>query len=176
MKDLIQLRYELKQDSIQAALEQSRRGGHLWIFADTPLLAADCRIYIYDLALRLGIPVQGGGLRQGIEVFPKQDSLEGRASGRAALRPGDAAEDGSGLGPVALLPPQLRQGTRRPVRLLCQPASLSGGRVRTVAVPVWVKQGVNAWTTAAGLEEGKLLRPVLKSGKVVGEMSFSANE
>jgi integrase len=44
-----------------------------------------------------------------------------------------------------------------------------GGRVRTVAVPVWVKQGVNAWTTAAGIEEGKLLRPVLKSGKVVGE-------
>jgi integrase len=44
-----------------------------------------------------------------------------------------------------------------------------GGRVRTVAIPVWVKQGVNAWTTAAGLEEGKLLRPVLKSGKVVGE-------
>jgi integrase len=44
-----------------------------------------------------------------------------------------------------------------------------GGRVRTVAVPVWVKQAINAWTTAAGIEEGKLLRPVLKSGKVVGE-------
>jgi integrase len=44
-----------------------------------------------------------------------------------------------------------------------------GGRVRTVAVPVWVKQAINAWTTAAGLEAGKLLRPVLKSGKVVGE-------
>jgi integrase len=44
-----------------------------------------------------------------------------------------------------------------------------GGRVRTVAVPVWVKQAINTWTTAAGLEEGKLLRPVLKSGKVVGE-------
>jgi integrase len=44
-----------------------------------------------------------------------------------------------------------------------------GGRVRTVAVPVWVKQAINAWTAAAGLEEGKLLRPVLKSGKVVGE-------
>jgi integrase len=44
-----------------------------------------------------------------------------------------------------------------------------GGRVRTVAVPVWVKQAINAWTTAAGLEKGKLLRPVLKSGKVVGE-------
>jgi hypothetical protein len=44
-----------------------------------------------------------------------------------------------------------------------------GGRVRTVAVPVWVKQAIKAWTTAAGIEEGKLLRPVLKSGKVVGE-------
>jgi integrase len=44
-----------------------------------------------------------------------------------------------------------------------------GGRVRTVAIPVWVKQGVNAWTTAAGIEKGKLLRPVLKAGKVVGE-------
>ena len=44
-----------------------------------------------------------------------------------------------------------------------------GGRVRTVAIPVWVKQAINAWTTAAGLEEGKLLRPVLKSGKVVGK-------
>jgi site-specific recombinase XerD len=26
-----------------------------------------------------------------------------------------------------------------------------GGRVRTVAVPVWVKQAINAWTTAAGI-------------------------
>jgi integrase len=44
-----------------------------------------------------------------------------------------------------------------------------GGRVRTVAIPVWVRQGVNAWTTAAGIEEGKLLWAVLKSGKVVGK-------
>jgi integrase len=44
-----------------------------------------------------------------------------------------------------------------------------GGRVRTVAVPVWVKQAVNAWTTAAAIEEGKLLRAVLKCGKVVSE-------
>ncbi len=87
MKDLLQLRYELKQDSIQAALEQSRRGGHLWIFAETPLLAADCRIYIYNLALRLGIPVQGGGLRQGIEVFPKQDTLEGKSFGNGIRGP-----------------------------------------------------------------------------------------
>ncbi len=44
-----------------------------------------------------------------------------------------------------------------------------GGRVRTVAVPVWVKHGINAWMTAAGIEEGKLFRSVRKGGKKVGE-------
>ena len=53
---LFQLHWELKQDGVEAALEQSRRGGHLWIFAEAPLLAAECRIYIYNLALRLGVP------------------------------------------------------------------------------------------------------------------------
>ena len=41
--------------------------------------------------------------------------------------------------------------------------------IEPYAIKRWVKQAINAWTTAAGLEEGKLLRPVLKSGKVVGE-------
>ncbi len=41
-----------------------------------------------------------------------------------------------------------------------------GGRVRTIAIPVWVKQAVNAWMTAAAVEEGKLLRSVTKAGKV----------
>jgi integrase len=44
-----------------------------------------------------------------------------------------------------------------------------GGRVRTVAVPIWVKQGINAWTTAAELEDGRLLRSISKSGKLNGE-------
>jgi integrase len=42
-----------------------------------------------------------------------------------------------------------------------------GERVRTVAVPIWVKQGVNAWMTAAKIEEGRLLRPLSKSGKIL---------
>ena len=44
-----------------------------------------------------------------------------------------------------------------------------GGRVRTVAVPLWVKQGINAWMIAAKIEDGRLLRPLSKSGKVVGD-------
>jgi integrase len=44
-----------------------------------------------------------------------------------------------------------------------------GGRVRTVAIPVWVKQGINAWMVAAKIEDGRLLRPLSKSGKVIGD-------
>jgi hypothetical protein len=84
---LIQLQCELKQDGIDSALEQSRRGGHLWIFCETPLLAAECRIYIYNLALRLGIPVKCGGLKEGIEVFPRQDRLEEGEYGNAIRAP-----------------------------------------------------------------------------------------
>ncbi len=44
-----------------------------------------------------------------------------------------------------------------------------GRRVRTVAVPLWVKQAINVWQTAAGIEEGRLLRSIRKGGKRVGE-------
>jgi len=44
-----------------------------------------------------------------------------------------------------------------------------GGRVRTVAVPLWVKQGINAWMIAAKIEDGRLLRPLSKSGKLIGD-------
>jgi hypothetical protein len=84
---LFKLQWELKKDSVEAAIEPSSRGGHLWIFAATPLLAAECRIYIYNVALRLGVPVVGGGLKQGIEVFPRQDEIEDGEYGNAIRAP-----------------------------------------------------------------------------------------
>jgi len=44
-----------------------------------------------------------------------------------------------------------------------------GGRIRTVAVPIWVKVGIDAWIAEAKIEKGRLLRPISKSGKMVGE-------
>ncbi len=41
-----------------------------------------------------------------------------------------------------------------------------GGRIRTVAIPMWVKQAVDAWMTASGIEKGRLLRSISKSGKL----------
>jgi hypothetical protein len=96
LEDLLKLQWELRQDGIEAALEKSRRGGHLWIFAAEPLLARDCRLYIHSLARRLKVPVKGtrpdhisssAALADGIEVFPKQDEVPADEFGNAIRGP-----------------------------------------------------------------------------------------
>lgn len=59
---------------------------------------------------------------------------------------------------------QLREG-RWVLADLCG----KGRRIRTVAVPMWVKQAINAWIDAAKIEDGRLLRRVSKSGKSQGD-------
>jgi len=44
-----------------------------------------------------------------------------------------------------------------------------GGRIRTVTVPIWVKQGIDAWIAAAKIEQGRLLRSLSKAGKLVAD-------
>lgn len=56
---------------------------------------------------------------------------------------------------------QLREG-----RWVLADLEGKGRRIRTVAIPVWVKQGINAWMTAAGIEDGRLLRSISKGGKI----------
>ncbi len=87
IEDLLKLQWELRRDGIEAALEKSRRGGHLWIFAERPLLARDCRVYIYNLARGLKVPVKGCGLAEGIEVFPRQSELRAGEFGNAIRGP-----------------------------------------------------------------------------------------
>ena len=86
LADLPKLRVHLRGDGVESALENSRRGGHLWIFLAKPLSARDCRIYICGLALRLGIPVKTCR-REGIEVFPKHDALKPGRYGNAIRGP-----------------------------------------------------------------------------------------
>jgi len=87
VEDLLKLQYELGQDGVQAALEQSRRGGHLWMFFSKPVLAKHARRYIHHLATRLSVRVKGAGLTEGIELFPKQDVLEDGQFGNAIRAP-----------------------------------------------------------------------------------------
>ena len=87
MEDLLKLQYFLHEDKVEAALEMSKRGGHLWIFMEKPALAQECRIYIYNLALKLGVRIRGAGLAEGIEVFPKHDELRKEEFGNAIRGP-----------------------------------------------------------------------------------------
>src|ERR1035438_6400769 len=42
------------------------------------------------------------------------------------------------------------------------------GRVRTIPVPTWVKVAIDAWTSAAGITDGFVFRPVDRAGKAQG--------
>jgi len=75
LEDLLKLQYYLAKDGVDAALEMGKRGGHLWIFMAVRALAKECRIYIYNLALRLGTRIRSTGLAEGVEIFPKHDEL-----------------------------------------------------------------------------------------------------
>src|SRR5713226_2909854 len=43
------------------------------------------------------------------------------------------------------------------------------GRVRTMPMPTWVKVAINAWTSAAGVADGYVFRPVNRADRVGGE-------
>jgi integrase len=42
------------------------------------------------------------------------------------------------------------------------------GRVRTIPMPAWVKNAIDAWTVVAGVTEGHLFRPVNRGDQVCG--------
>jgi hypothetical protein len=87
LADLLRFGFCLKQDGVDSALEQSNRGGHLWIFMAEPLPARDCRIFMCEVALRLSIPIKVGRQREGIEIFPKHNTLKPGRYGNAIRGP-----------------------------------------------------------------------------------------
>lgn len=87
LEDLLKLQYELGQRGIQAGLEQSRRGGHLWILFAQPVPARQARIYIRHLAAQLSVEIKVSGASEGIELFPKQDAVGEGQFGNAIRGP-----------------------------------------------------------------------------------------
>jgi hypothetical protein len=87
LEDLLKLQCEIRHDGIQAALEKSKRGAHLWVFFESPVLAQEARLYVLNLADRLTLPVKGAGWPEGIEVFPRQDRLAEGEFGNAIRAP-----------------------------------------------------------------------------------------
>jgi hypothetical protein len=87
LEDLLRLQYELGQSGIQAALEQSRRGGHLWIFFEFPVPANQARIFVRHIAGKLSVELKGAGKTDGLELFPRQDRVDAGQFGSAIRGP-----------------------------------------------------------------------------------------
>lgn len=87
LKHLCEMQWELRQQNVDAALEQSRRGAHLWVFGAAPLNARQCRAFVFGVAQKLNIPIKGSGTVEGIEVFPKHDELKDGDFGNAVRGP-----------------------------------------------------------------------------------------
>jgi len=85
-RDLFGLQEAFREDGIESLIEQSRRGGHLWIFLAEPLPAKLCRLYVLNVARRLGIAIKQNK-EDGIEVFPRQDELQPGEFGNAIRGP-----------------------------------------------------------------------------------------
>jgi len=84
--DLLKLQYELEKNGFPSALERSRRGGHLWLFLEESTPAGDCRACVQQFAKSLQVPVRSGR-EEGIEIFPKHDSLPQGQFGNAIRSP-----------------------------------------------------------------------------------------
>ena len=85
-RDLLRLQQDFCDDGIEALMERSRRGGHLWTFLAEPLPARLCRLYILNVARRLDITLKRGK-SDGIEVFPRQNELQQGEYGNAIRGP-----------------------------------------------------------------------------------------
>ena len=89
-RDLTKLQLELSKENVFAIQEEKGQslGGRLWIFCGEPLPASQCRLLAYNLALRTGIPISAPGFdSEGIDIFPRQESVRNGELGEAILAP-----------------------------------------------------------------------------------------
>jgi integrase len=136
--------------------------------------AADCGLLSANLAAgirrvkgakRLGVPV-GNWLTadQGKRLLLTADSsLRGKRD-HATL----AILLGCGLRRAELTALRAEDIQQREQRWVIADLVGKGGHIRTIPVPDWVKAGIDAWMTAAGITTGALLRSINKAGRIWG--------
>jgi integrase len=137
--------------------------------------AADCGLLSADLAAgirrvkgakRLGVPV-GNWLtaEQGKRLLLTADgkSLRGKRD-YATL----AILLGCGLRRGELTGLRVEDIQQREEHWVIADLIGKGGHIRTIPVPDWVKAGIDAWLTAAGITTGTLLRSINKAGRTWG--------
>jgi hypothetical protein len=85
--DLERIKEQIAVDGVSSVYEDSRRGGHLWVLFSEPLSARDIRRYILNLLAKLSIPLAKGAKQPGIEVYPRQDEVNGTGFGNGVRGP-----------------------------------------------------------------------------------------
>jgi integrase len=76
---------------------------------------------------------------------------------------------GCGLRRAELLALQLEPIQQREEHWVIADLVGKGGHVRTVPIPTWVKNHVDAWTAAAAINHGRVFRAINKAGRVWGD-------
>jgi integrase len=76
---------------------------------------------------------------------------------------------GCGLRRAELLALQLESIQQREEHWVIADLVGKGGHVRTVPIPTWVTNHVDAWTAAAGITHGRVFRAINKAGHVWGD-------
>lgn len=76
---------------------------------------------------------------------------------------------GCGLRRAELLAPHRESSQQREEHWVIADPVGKGGHVRTVPIPAWVKDHVDAWTAAAAITHGPVFRAIDKAGRVWGD-------
>jgi hypothetical protein len=76
LERLVRLSGELATQGIASVVEASRRGGHLWVFLDGPVLAGAARLWLLPYAQKYGV-----------ELYPKQERVRPGGVGNLARLP-----------------------------------------------------------------------------------------
>ena len=94
-------------------------------------------------------------------LTPDTSTLKGKRD-RAIL----AVLLGCGLRRSELVALEVQQVEQRENRWVIVDFRGKGGRTRTVPVPAWVKNAIDAWTTAAEITQGRIFRSIGKGGRL----------
>jgi hypothetical protein len=136
MTDLVRTNAELADQGIASYLEQSRRGGHLWLFFSQPVPG--------NRARRFGRALLAIHDLRDVELFPKQDRLRTGPGSLIRLPFGVHRRNGQRYGFTTADGQHLAPTIREQIRLLCAPCSVSEATLETIEALVPQTQSVSA--------------------------------
>ena len=120
--ELVSLNTNLAAEGVPSYLENSRRGGHLWIFFSQPIAGREARLFGHSLLTKHGL--------DHIELFPKQDRLKSGPGSLIRLPFGVHRRTGRRYGFVTQDGQPLAPSIREQISVLCTPEAAPAAAVK----------------------------------------------